>query len=98
MGVVVDAELIGHRQKQGVGFRDRFVLFELCDKNVRLRGVATAENGALTAAKEANLILVLAILPEIGPVAVVGKRKDTATDRHSRHARMPRIFPCSLEQ
>jgi hypothetical protein len=41
VGVIVDAELIGHGQKQRIGFRDSFIFRdELLDQNVRLRGVA----------------------------------------------------------
>ena len=32
VGVVIDAELVGHRQQQRVGFGDGFVLLELFDK------------------------------------------------------------------
>ena len=47
MRVVVDAELVGHRQQQRVGLGDGLVLLELLDEHVRLGGVAAAEDGAL---------------------------------------------------
>ena len=32
MGVVVDAQLVGHGEEQRIGFGDRFVLLELFDQ------------------------------------------------------------------
>ena len=46
VGVVVDAELVGHGQEQRVGLGDGFVLLQLIDQDVRLGGVAAPENGA----------------------------------------------------
>ena len=43
VGVVIDAELIGHSEQQRVGFSDGFVLLELRNEGVRLGGVAAAE-------------------------------------------------------
>ncbi len=44
MGVVVDAELIGDGEQEGVGGGDRLVLLELGDEGVGLGGVAAAED------------------------------------------------------
>jgi len=95
VGVVVDPELVGHGQQQRVGFRDAFVLLELLDEDVRLGGVAAAEDGALAAAEKADLVALLAAAPEIHPVAIVGEREDAAADRHPRRTRVPGLFPLS---
>ena len=94
VGVVVDAELIGHRQEQRVGFRDRLVLSELLDKNVRLGGVAAAENGALLFAEQSDLVPLLAPAAEIHAVAVVHQREDAAAHRHPRRTRVSGRRPC----
>lgn len=70
MGVVVDAELIGHCQEQRVGLGDGLVLLELLDERVWLRSVAAAEDCALAAAEEPDLVLAL-VTAEIHPVAIV---------------------------
>ena len=46
VGVVVDAELVGHGEQQRVGLGDGLVLVELLDQRVGLGGVAAAEDGA----------------------------------------------------
>lgn len=53
MGVVGDAELIGHGQEQGVCFRNRLVLGKLTDKSIGLRRVTAAKNrpGVLSSMK-----------------------------------------------
>src|SRR6476661_6340055 len=93
VGVVVDAELIGHGQQQGIGRGDGFVFLELLDERVRLGGIAPAKNGAGVVAEEADLVVVLVAVPEIGAVAVVDQRKDAAADRHPRLARMTSRLP-----
>src|ERR1035437_2239893 len=95
MGIVVDAELIGHGQQQRIGFRDGFVLLELFDKNIRLRRVAAAEDGALAAAEKPDLVLLIAA-PEIHAVAVIDQREDAAADRHPRRTRVPGRLPRRL--
>src|ERR1017187_9387750 len=56
VGVVVDAELVGHGQEQRVGLGDGLILLQLIDQHVRLGGVAAAEDGAVGAAEEADLV------------------------------------------
>src|SRR5271155_5622927 len=52
MGVVGDAELIRHREEQRVGLGDGLVGSELLDENIRLGGVAAAEDRARALADE----------------------------------------------
>src|ERR1700722_13282347 len=78
--VVIDAELIWYRQQQRVGLGNGFVLLELFDQNVRLGGVAAAENGAPVVAEEADRVCALAVAAEIGAVAIVHQRKNAAAD------------------
>jgi hypothetical protein len=47
MGVVIDAQLVGHRQQQRIGLGDRLVALQLLDQRIRLGGIAAAEDGAL---------------------------------------------------
>ena len=47
MGVVGDAELIGHGKKQRIGLGDRLVLPELLDQHVGFRRITPAEDGAV---------------------------------------------------
>ena len=75
MGVIVDAELVGHREQKRVGFGDGIVLGELLDQNIRLGGVAAAEHGAPVVAEEADGVFVLAAVPEIGTVPIVHQRE-----------------------
>ena len=56
MGTVVDTELVGDRQQQGVRSGDRLVLGQLLDELVGLRGVGLAEAG-LAAVDESDLVL-----------------------------------------
>ena len=63
VGVVVDAELIGHGQQQRVGLGDGLVLLQLLDQHVRLGGVAAAEDGACVVAEEADLVPLLVAAP-----------------------------------
>ena len=93
VGVVVHAELVRHGEEQRVGLGDAFVLLELLDQDVRLGGVAAAENGALRFAEHADLVALLAAAPEIAAVALVDQREDAARHRHPRRARMPGFFP-----
>ena len=80
VGIVVDAELIGHGQQQRVGLGDAFVLLELLDEHVRLGGVAAAEDGALLFAEQSDLVPLLAAAPEVHAVALVDQREDAAAD------------------
>ncbi len=93
VGVVVDTKLIRDGQEQCVSLCDSFVFRELLDEEVRLGGVAAAENGAPVVAEEADAVFVLAVAPEIGAVAIVHQREDAAADRHPRLALMTGGLP-----
>src|SRR5579883_2889244 len=97
MGVVIDAELVGHREQKRVSLGDSFILLELFDEDVRLGGVGAAENRAPVVAEEAERVFVLATVSEIGAVAIVHQREDTAADRYPRLARVSRRLPGRAE-
>ena len=44
MRVVFDAKLVRHRQQEGVGLGYRLVLRQFFDEELRLRGIAAAED------------------------------------------------------
>ncbi len=54
MGVVVDPELIGDGQEQRVSLCDGFVFRKLLDEEIRLGGIAAAENRSRVVAEEAD--------------------------------------------
>ena len=83
MCVVSDAKLVGDGQQQGVGFRDGFVLPELLDKDIRLSGIAAAEDRPGPWVDEADLVLVFAPAAEIGAIPIIDEREDAAADRYS---------------
>ena len=56
MGAVVDAELIGDRQQQGVGGSDRLVPRQFLDELRGFCGIGLAE-ARLAAVDEADLVL-----------------------------------------
>src|SRR3712207_918831 len=91
MGVIGDTKLVRHREKQGIGLRNRFVSLEFLYETVRLRGVGTAEDRPHVV-DDADLIAVLAA-PEIGVVAVVQKSEDRARNRDTWLAAVPRLLP-----
>ncbi len=82
VGVVVDAELVGHSEEERIGFGDGLVFLQLFDEHVRLRGIAAAEHGAPVVTEEADRVRALAVAAEIGAVAIVHQREDAAADRH----------------
>ena len=57
--VVGNAQLVGDGQQQRVGLGDSFVLLQLFDKDVRLGGVATAENRPGLFVDEADVVLLV---------------------------------------
>src|SRR5271169_5605660 len=93
VGVIVDTELIRDSQEQCVSLCDGFVFCELLDEGIRLGGVAAAKNGSCVVAEEADGVIGLIPVPEIGSVTVVHECKDTAADRHSRLTRMTSRLP-----
>ncbi len=95
VGAVVDAELVGDGQQQGVGGGDRLVAGQLLDQPVGLAGVRLAEAG-LAAVEDPDLVAAAALGAEVGLVEVVDDREDAAADRRPRRSgcgrRRPR--PC----
>jgi hypothetical protein len=86
MRIVGDAQLVGDRQQQRIGFRDRLVLLELLDEDVRLGRIAPTEDGSRLLVDEADLIFFPAAMAEIGAIAIVDQCKDAAADRDARLA------------
>ncbi len=66
MRVVVDAELVGYGQEQGVGLGDRLFLPQLLAEHLRLGGIAPAEDGSRLVVDEADLVFAFVAMPEIG--------------------------------
>ena len=97
MGVVGDAELVRDGQEQRVGLGDGLVLLELLDQNIRLGGIAAAEDRPCLLVDKADLVLVLAPAAEIGAIAIVHQREDAAADRDARLARMAGLLPGGAE-
>ena len=64
VGVVIDAELVGHREQERIGFGDGLVFLELFNESVRLGGIAAAEHGAPVVAEEADRVFGLAVAPK----------------------------------
>src|SRR5690606_9875289 len=91
--VVLDAELIRHREQQGVGRRDCLVLRELLHEHVGLGGVRAAEDRPVARLDIADRVLVVAAAAEIGAVAIVDEREDAAAHRDARLARVSRLLP-----
>src|SRR3954466_12132774 len=71
VGVVVDAELVGDGQEQGVGFGNSLVLSQLLRQRVGFVGVTAAEDCPSVGLDEAELVPVLSATAEIRAVAVV---------------------------
>src|SRR5579862_638364 len=92
MRVVVDAELIGHREQQRIGFRDRLVLLELFDQVRRFGSIAAAEDRPRLGIDEADVVVTL-VAAEIGAVAIIDQRKDAAADRNAWVARVAGFLP-----
>jgi hypothetical protein len=86
MRIIGDAQLVRDRQQQRIGFRDRLVLLELLDEDVRLGRIAPTEDGSRLLVDEADLILFPAAMAEIGAIAIVDQCKDAAADRDARLA------------
>src|ERR1700722_11681921 len=80
MSVVLDAELIGNGQEQGVGLGDGFIRLEFLDQCIRLGRVAAAKNRSRALVDEPDLVVLRAPASEIGTVAIVDQREDTAAD------------------
>ena len=68
------------------------VRLELLDQHVRLGRVGAAEDGAGLLVQIADLVLLLTLVAEIHPVAVVDQREDAAADRYTRLA----VIACFL--
>ena len=96
MRAICDPQLIGDGQKQRVGLRDGLVLSELLDEAVRFGGVAAAEDRPSLLVDKADLVLFLAVAPEIGMVPIIDQREDTAAYRDPWFAPAP-LFPGGAE-
>ena len=92
VGVVVDAQLVGHGEQQRVSGGDRLVLGELGYQLVRLTRVGPAEPGG-AAVQPADLIRAVPIPPEELPIDVADDREDVAADRDARFPAVPRGLP-----
>ena len=66
---------------------------ELLDQNIRLGGIAAAEDRACGFVKEADLVRFLASSSEIGAITVVDQREDAAADGNARSASVARLLP-----
>src|SRR5208283_5724889 len=66
---------------------------QLLGQDVRLGGVAAAEDGAGLLVDEADLVSLWTPAAEVGAVAVVDEGEDAPADRHARLPRMSRLFP-----
>src|SRR3954452_16545721 len=94
--VVVDAELVGDGEQEGVGRRDRLVLRQLFDQLFGLTGVRPAEPGR-AAFEISDLVLAAGLLTEVGPVEVTDQWEDASADRDPRLTVVTRRLPGVLE-
>src|SRR3990170_2060227 len=69
--VVIDAELVGNGQEQGICRRDRRVLGELPDEGLRFGRVGAAEDRSRVLVEVADLVVLLLSVAEVRPIAVV---------------------------
>ena len=60
MGVVVHAELVRHREEQGVGRSDGGVLLQLFDEDLGLGGIGPTEDRARVRVDVADLVAFVA--------------------------------------
>jgi hypothetical protein len=63
--VVRDTQLVGDRQQDRIGFRNRFVLFQLFHQLVRFSRVGTAEDRPGLLVEKTDLVPLLAPAPEV---------------------------------
>src|ERR1700761_338931 len=69
--IVGHAQLIGYGQEQRISLGDGLVLPELFDEHIRFGGIAAAEDRARVLVDEPDLVRTLALVAEIGAIAVV---------------------------
>ena len=93
VGVVVDSELVEHRQQQRVGLRNGLVFLQLFHQPVRFRGVGATENRPYIRVDMANLVPALLVAAEIETVAVVDQGKDAAADGDVRRSLLAGLGP-----
>src|ERR1700685_1104926 len=93
VSAIRDPQLVGDGQKQRVGLRDGLVLSELFNEAVRLSGVNAAEDSPSLLVDKADLVLFLAVTPEIGMVPIIDQREDTAAYRDPWLAPAGHLFP-----
>jgi hypothetical protein len=77
--------LVRDRQQKRVGFRNRFVLFELLDQRILLRRIGPAKDRPSGTIDVAELIRALLPTTEIDTIAAVYKGKDAAAGVDSPH-------------
>src|SRR6202021_4260979 len=82
VSVVLDAELIGYGQEQGVGFSDRLISFQFLDRFAGFCRIGAAKNGAHIV-DDADLIAA-AVPAEVGAVAFVHEREYGSRNRPTR--------------
>src|SRR4029077_17620311 len=93
MRVVGNAQLVGDGQQQRVGLGDSFVFPELLDEEMRLGGIAAAEDRPSPLVDESDLVINFAPAPKIGAVTIVQQCEDAAADRDPRLASMACLLP-----
>ena len=91
VSVVLDAELIGYGQEQGVGFSDRLISFQFLDQFAGFCRIGAAKNGAHIV-DDADLIAA-AVPAEVGAVAFVHEREYGSRNRHTRFSLVPSLGP-----
>src|SRR5690606_42132433 len=102
MGVVVDAELVRNGEKQGISFRNSFILRQLLDEGIRLCRIGAAEDGSVVFLDEADGVLLLRAIAEIGTVAFVNYRENRTAEgdacpvRATSVLRSPTLGPALL--
>src|SRR3984885_5415193 len=91
VSVVLNAELIGYGQEEGVGFSDRLILFQFLDQFAGFCRIGAAKNGAHVV-DDADLIAA-AVPAEVGAVARVHEREYGSRNPHTRFSLVPSLGP-----
>jgi hypothetical protein len=69
--VVGDAQLIGDREQNRVGFGEGFIFSELFDEDVGFGGVTAPKNRPRRGVEKTNLIRLLLVAPKVGAITIV---------------------------
>src|SRR6202041_4220915 len=76
------------------GLRDCLVFPKLLDENIRLGSIAAAEDRPCVFVKESDFVLLfLRASSEIGTIAVIEQRKNTAANGNARSACVASFLP-----